>query len=210
MRYEFLIETYATERVKVVSVWSEFRNEDLTVRPREGDGRGRSVREQMVHQCVSEDLWFRDMLGIDVCGAGSPVRQGLPPLPERETRMEFIKRYAEDSGKRLAALQKKDDFWWEDGAKFFEVPRSRAWVMTRRIAHTSHHRGQLMAMLRMLGREVHSNYGPTADTGGLMQNHAPTIYAYGGLEELIEGETAGGAKAQLPGAGGKAVTERPR
>jgi uncharacterized damage-inducible protein DinB len=210
MRYEFLVETYATERVKVVSVWSEFRDEDLAVRPREGDGRGRSVREQMVHQCVSEDLWFRDMLGIDVCGAGSPVRQGLPPLPQRETRMEFIKRYAEDSGKRLAALQKKDDFWWEDGAKFFEVPRSRAWVMTRRIAHTSHHRGQLMAMLRMLGREVHSNYGPTADTGGLMQNHAPTIYAYGGLEELIEGETAGGAKAQLPGAGGKAVTERPQ
>ncbi len=49
--------------------------------------------------------------------------------------------------------------------------------MVRRMTHTSHHRGQLMAMLRMLGREVHSNYGPTADTGGLMANHAPTIYA---------------------------------
>jgi hypothetical protein len=61
----------------------------------------------------------------------------------------------------------------------------------------------------MLGRDVHSNYGPTADTGGLMQNHAPTIYAYRSLEELIEGETAGGAKAELPGAGNKAVTERP-
>jgi len=35
----------------------------------------------------------------------------------------------------------------------------------RRIAHTSHHRGQQMAMLRMLGREVFSVYGPTADTG---------------------------------------------
>ena len=209
MRYEFLVETYATERVKVVSVWSEFREEDLTVRPREGDGRGRSVLEQMVHQCVSEDLWFRDMLGIDVCGAGTPVRRGFPPLPERETRMEFMRRYAEDSGKRLVLLQDKTDSWWEDGAKFFEVQRSRAWVLTRRIAHTSHHRGQLMAMLRMLGREVHSNYGPTADTGGLMQNHAPTIYAYGNLEELIEGENGGGAKAQLPGAGDKAVTERP-
>ena len=123
--------------------------------------------------------------------------------------MEFIQRYAEDSGKRLVLLQDKTDSWWEDGAKFFEVQRSRAWVMTRRIAHTSHHRGQLMAMLRMLGRDLHSNYGPTADTGGLMQNHAPTIYAYGSLEELIEGENGGGAKAQLPGAGNKAVTERP-
>src|SRR5579863_79683 len=196
MRYAFLVETYATERVKVVSVWSEFRDEDLGVRPRGDDPRGRSVQEQMVHQCVSEDLWFRNMLGIDV---------SAPPLPAPETRLEFMKRYAEDSGKRLEALQDTDDDWWEANVKFFDVQRSRAWVMTRRIAHTSHHRGQLMAMLRMLGREVHSNYGPTADTGGLMANHAPTIYAYGSLEELL----AGGANAKLPGSSGKAVTERP-
>jgi uncharacterized damage-inducible protein DinB len=196
MRYAFLVETYATERIKVVSVWSEFRDQDLVVRPRSGDPRGRSVLEQMVHQCVSEDLWFRNMLGIDV---------GAPPLPQQETRMEFIKRYAEDSGKRLAALQDKNEGWWEGETSFFDVRRSRAWVMVRRISHTSHHRGQLMAMLRMLGREIHSNYGPTADTGGLMQNHAPTIYAYGNLEELL----TSGEKAMLPGAGGKAVTERP-
>jgi uncharacterized damage-inducible protein DinB len=196
MRYEFLVETYATERVKVVSVWSDFRDEDLRVRPRLGDPRGRSVLEQMVHQCMSEDLWFRNMLGIDV---------GAPPLPASETRMEFMKRYAEDSGKRLAALQSKDEGWWEADTKFFEVQRSRAWVMVRRMTHSSHHRGQLMAMLRMLERDVHSNYGPTADTGGLMANHAPTIYSYGNLEAAL----AGGAKAVLPGAGGKAVTERP-
>jgi uncharacterized damage-inducible protein DinB len=200
MRYAFLVETYATERVKVVSVWSEFRDEDLPVRPREEDSRGRSVQEQMVHQCVSEDLWFRNMLGIDV---------GAPPLPTNEVRLEFMKRYAEDSGKRLAALQQKDEGWWEGNTKFFDVERSRAWVMTRRMTHTSHHRGQLMAMLRMLGRDVHSNYGPTADTGGLMQNHAPTIYAYENVEDLLAGENAGGRKVALPGAGGKAFTERP-
>jgi uncharacterized damage-inducible protein DinB len=196
MRYAFLVETYATERIKVVSVWSEFSDQDLVVRPRSGDPRGRSVLEQMVHQCVSEDLWFRNMLGIDV---------GAPPLPKQETRTDFIERYVADSGKRLAALQAKDERWWEEDVKFFEVARSRAWVMVRRVAHTSHHRGQLMAMLRMLGREIHSNYGPTADTGGLMQNHAPTIYAYGSLEELLSSEE----KTKLPGTGGKAVTERP-
>jgi hypothetical protein len=37
---------------------------------------------------------------------------------------------------------------------------------------------QQMAMLRMFGRSLHSKYGPTADTGGLMQQHAPTIYIY--------------------------------
>lgn len=200
MRYDFLVETYATERVKVVSVWSEFRDEDLPVRPRSGDPRGRSVREQMVHQCVSEDLWFRNMLGIDV---------GAPPLPKVEARLEFIQRYAEDSGNRLVALLPKDEGWWEEETKFFDVARSRAWVMVRRIAHTSHHRGQLMAMLRVLGRDVHSNYGPTADTGGLMANHAPTIYAYASLEDLLDGESRGGSKIKLPGTGGKPVTERP-
>src|SRR6202140_3048745 len=154
----------------------------------------------MVHQCVSEDLWFRTMLGIDV---------GASPLPKQETRLQFMKQYAEDSGKRLAKLGEKDEAWWEEATNFFAVPRSRAWVMTRRIAHTSHHRGQLMAMLRMLGHDLHSNYGPTADTGGLMQNRAPTIYAYASLDALLTGEAAGGAKAPLPGSSGSPVTERP-
>ena len=153
VRYEFLVETYETERVKVVSVWSEFRDEDLPVRPRMDDPRGRSVREQMVHQCVSEDLWFRTMLGIDV---------GAPPLPAQETRLEFINRYAEDSGKRLEALRGKPEDWFEGETKFFDVVRSRTWVLTRRLTHTSHHRGQQMAMLRMLKHDLHSNYGPTA------------------------------------------------
>ena len=201
MRYDFLVETYATERVKVVSVWSEFRDEDLEVRPNAVDDRGRSVREQMVHQCVSEDLWFRNMLRIDV---------SAPPLPNPETRTEFIRRYAEDSGKRLAALQAKDDAWWESETTFFDAKRSMAWVMTRRIAHTSHHRGQQMAMLRMLGRDLHSNYGPTADTGGLMANHAPTIYAYDDLESLLRDLARGLGKKPLLGSGGKAVTERPK
>lgn len=200
MRYSFLVETYETERIKVVSVWSEFRDQDLPVRPNAADPRGRSVHEQMVHQCVSEDLWFRSMLGIDV---------GAPPLPSPETRLGFIQRYAEDSGKRLAALQSKDEAWFEGETTFFNVKRSRAWVLTRRIAHTSHHRGQQMAMLRMLGRDLHSNYGPTADTGGLMQNHAPTIYAYSDLETLLKAEASGGPKNPLPGSAGKPVTERP-
>ena len=200
MRYEFLIETYATERIKILSVWSEFRDEDLAVRPNTSDPRGRSVHEQMVHQCVSENLWFKNMLGIDVAA---------PPLPSPETRLEFIRRYAEDSGKRLAALEAKDDAWWEGETIFFDVKRSRAWVMTRRLTHSSHHRGQQMAMLRMLARSLHSNYGPTADTGGLMQDRAPTIYAYGSIDALLSGESRGGAKSPLPARSGKAVTERP-
>src|SRR4051794_27071269 len=127
MTYDFLIESYDSERVKVLSVWSEFKDDDLSVRPRTDDPRGRSVQEQMVHQCLSEDAWFRNMLGIDV---------GAPPLPHQEVRLEFMKRYAEDSGKRLECLRQTDERWWEALTSFFDVQRSRAWVMTRRLTHT--------------------------------------------------------------------------
>jgi len=56
MRYDFLIETYATERMKVVSVWSEFKDDDLPVRPRAGDprGRSRSQRQKQRQLCVQK------------------------------------------------------------------------------------------------------------------------------------------------------------
>jgi len=196
MRFDFLVDSYATERVKVISVWSMFRDAEMPVRPNASDPRGRSVHEQMVHQCVSEDFWFQKILGIDV---------GAPPLPEREVRGEFMTRYAADSAKRLAVLRAQAEPWWEETVAFFDVPRSRAWVMTRRMTHTAQHRGQLLAMLRMLGHDMHSTYGPTADTGGLMQNHAPTVYAYKSLEAII----AGGPESGLPPRPDRPVTERP-
>jgi hypothetical protein len=85
----------------------------------------------------------------------------------------------------------------------------RTWVMVRRIAHTAQHRGEQTALLRMLGREIHSIYGPSADTGGLPQNNGLTIYAYPDINSLIEGEAKGGLKAVLPGPGEKPATERP-
>ena len=200
MRYDFLIDSYDSERLKVLSVWSEFRDDDLHVRPKQDDPRGRSVLEQLIHQCVSENNWFRQMLGIDV---------DAPPLPAVETRIEFMKRYAEDSGRRLERLRSTDEPWWEASTTFFNVPRSRAWVMTRRLAHTAHHRGQQMAMLRMLGRSLHSTYGPTADTGGLAQAGATTIYAYPDVTTLLDAESHGGdTKASLRVADAP-VTERP-
>lgn len=200
MRYGFLVDTYATERLKVLSTWATFRDDDLPVRPHATDRRGRSLLEHMVHQCVSENLWFRDILGVEV---------GAPPLPAAETRLEFLRRYADDSARRLAALERTDDDWWEAEVRFFDVPRTRAWVMVRRIAHTAHHRGQQVELLRMLGREVYSTYGPTADTGGLFQQRAPTIYAYPDEAALLAGEAGAGRKGALPGPGTQPVTERP-
>ncbi len=200
MEYNFLVDTYDTERIKTLSVWSMFMDNDLLIRPRPFDKRDRNPLEHMVHQCVGEDKWFCNMFGIDV---------DAPPLPEKETRLEFIKRYAEDSGKRLATLKEKDRAWWEQEVSFFETKRTRTWIMARRIAHTAHHRGEQTAILRMLGREIYSIYGPTADTGGLPQNNALTVYAYPDIKSLIAGESQGGLKANLPGPGNKPCTERP-
>lgn len=200
MRYEFLIDTYRTEIEKVLSVWAMFEDSDLRVRPHPTDGRGRNLLEHMVHQCVSENLWFSRMFGISVTAR---------PLPAEETRLSFMKAYAASAAKRLAELSGKDEGWWEEEVDFFEARRSRAWIMTRRIAHTSHHRGQQMTLLRMFNRDLHSNYGPTADTGGLMQNNAPVIYAYKDLESILEEEGGARRKTALPGPGDKPPTERP-
>jgi hypothetical protein len=200
MEYQFFIDTYETERIKTISVWSMFTDNDIFIRPHPLNKKDRNPLEHMVHQCVSEDKWFCTMFGIDV---------DAPPLPEKETRLEFIKRYAEDSGKRVEMLKTKDKTWWEKKVAFFDSRRSRAWIMLRRIAHTAHHRGEQTAILRIMGRDVYSVYGPSADSGGLPQNNAKTIYAYPDITTLIEGESTGGLKTQLPGSGDQPCTERP-
>src|SRR5689334_18557590 len=104
MRYSFLVDTYETERLKVLSVWSMFRDQDLNTRPHPADRRGRSVREQMIHQCQSEDLWFRKFFAIDVA---------TEVLPRVETRLEFIRKYADDSQQRALLLATRGPDWWE-------------------------------------------------------------------------------------------------
>jgi uncharacterized damage-inducible protein DinB len=196
-RYDFLIETYRTERIKTLSVWSQFNNEEMQFRP---EVRARTPHEQMVHQCVSEDNWMKNMLGIDT---------NEPALPLVESKLELIRWYAALSDIRLNDLRTKSDDWFEHEAKFFEVVRTRAWILTRRIAHTAHHRGQLTAYLRILGKDLYSTYGPSADTGGLPQNKADVVYRYSSIDELIREEQRGGKSPALPGPGSNKPTERP-
>ena len=196
--WQFFVETYDSERLKTLSVWSEFRDEDLRFRCAE---RARTPLEQMVHQCVSEDTWMRTMLGISVA---------LPAVPADESRLSFMRHYAGASAERSAQLAAKPDAWWSGDTQFFDVTRSRAWVFLRRIAHSAHHRGQLTVLLRLLGRPLYSTYGPSADTGGLFVDHAPTVYRYSSIETLLAAEAEGGAWPPLPGPGVKPVTERPR
>jgi uncharacterized damage-inducible protein DinB len=185
-RYEFLVETYRTERLKTLGVWSQIADSRMRFRP---EPRARSPLEHMIHQCASEDAWMRNMLGIAV---------GHSALPAEETRQAFIAHYERCSAERLAALAQQPDEWFEQRTKFFDVDRSYAWVLTRRIAHSAHHRGQLTVYLRLWGDALYSTYGPTADTGGLAANGARVIYRRGALDD-----------ERLPVKSEKPVTERP-
>jgi hypothetical protein len=150
---------------------------------------------------LSEDVWMKGMLGLDV---------GLPPLPARENRASFLEHYADASARRLERLGAAPADWFAGATRFFDVTRSRAWVLTRRIAHSAHHRGQLTAYLRMLGRALYSTYGPTADTGGLFQQGAPVIYRYQSVEDVLAAARDGGGELPpLPGPGASPPTERP-
>jgi uncharacterized damage-inducible protein DinB len=196
-RYSFLVDTYSTERQKILGVWAMFLDEQVPWRPAT---RTRSVHEQMVHQCVSEDYWFKNFLGIELSEL---------PLPAAETRLEFIKKYAATSSQRWEKLRSCSESWFEETVRFFDVDRTRAWVLMRRVAHSAHHRGQLTTYLRILGHQLYSTYGPTADTGGLFQNGARVIYQYPDIETLLEAEARGGEHPPLPGPGSKSPTERP-
>ena len=197
MPYAFLVDTYRTERLKTLSVWSQVADAWMDRRP---EPRARTPHEHMVHQCVSEDTWMRTMLGVTTT---------LPTLPAVETRLAFIRHYAAASAERLATLERADAEWFEQDVPFFDVVRSRAWVITRRLTHSAHHRGQLSTYLRLWGEPLYSIYGPTADTGGLFQHGAPVVYRYESVEALVEAETRGGQPVSLPGPGGHPPTERP-
>jgi uncharacterized damage-inducible protein DinB len=195
--FAFLLDTYATERIKTLSVWSLFGDADLDFRPAP---LSRTPKEQMVHQCLSEDVWMTKMLD---------VATGLPALPPKETRLDFLRHYAGASARRLALLREKPDAWFGETTTFFDVARTKSWVLLRRLTHSAHHRAQLTVYLRLLGRALYSTYGPTADTGGLFQNGAAVVYRYASLEALLEAEARGGELPTLPGPGGKSPTERP-
>lgn len=151
--YEFLLEAYETETLKTAGIWEAFPPDKMAWRPHP---KSRTVAEQFEHQLQSEGRWMTAMLGIETG----------EPLPEEKTRDEFIVKYRHDAEQRLQVLRNKPDEWWREETMFFDVRRSRAWIMLRRINHSTHHRGQLIVYLRLLDIAVPSVYGPTADTDG--------------------------------------------
>lgn len=152
--FQNLLDTYASETSKVVSVWREFRPEDMSFRAAE---RSSSVLDIMKHQLLSERRFFAEFIGLP----GEPEAGAV--LPKELTPESFWRRDEELCRPRLERMAGRDQAWWLEVVPFFDVQRQRIWVFWRRVLHTAHHRTQLSVNLRLLGRRVPSSYGPTAD-----------------------------------------------
>lgn len=148
-----LLDAYASETNKVVSVWRGFDARDLLFHP---DPRSTTVLDMLKHQLLSERRFFGEFMGAPE----PPASEVLPPgnMPE-----DYISRIVERALPRLAFFAVQDESWWLDRVSFFDVTRERVWIFWRRLLHTCHHRAQLTVYLRMMNKPVPPIYGPTAD-----------------------------------------------
>jgi uncharacterized damage-inducible protein DinB len=151
--FQHLLDTYASETNKVISVWRCFSGADLSFRPHP---RSKTVVEIMKHQLLSERRFFGEFMGV-------PERSVGEVLPPHETPEDYVKRMQDLAEPRLSYLSKQSEGWWLQSVPFFDVIRERIWIFWRRLLHTCHHRTQLTVYLRLMNKTVPSTYGPTAD-----------------------------------------------
>lgn len=151
--FQHLLDTYASETNKVVSVWREFSTEDLSFRPHP---RSSSVQEIFKHQLLSERRFFAEFLGL-------PEPPAADLLPAQTAPADYAERLRQLALPRLGLLAAREQAWWLEVVPFFDVQRERIWIFWRRVLHTAHHRTQLSVCLRLLGKPVPPTYGPTSD-----------------------------------------------
>lgn len=151
--FQHMLDTYASETNKVISVWRMFGPEDLSFRPHP---RSKMVLDILKHQLLSERRFFGEFMGVPE----PPASEVLPP---GNTPQDYIARMAELAYPHLGFFAVQTESWWLEQVPFFDVVRERVWVFWRRVLHTCHHRTQLTVYLRMMNKPVPSTYGPTAD-----------------------------------------------
>jgi uncharacterized damage-inducible protein DinB len=151
--FQHMLNTYASEINKVVSTWRIFSDADLDYKPH---AKSSSVRDILKHQLLSERRFFGEFLHTPEL----LPEQVLPATLNIETACD---RCVDLALPRLTFFAEQEIPWWMEVVPFFDVQRQRIWIFWRRVLHTAHHRTQLTVYLRLLGKEVPSTYGPTAD-----------------------------------------------
>ena len=166
---QHVLDTYASETNKVISVWATFVDSDLGYRPHPSSS---SVADIMKHQLLSERRFFAEFLGLPEVAA----EQVLPPRLAIES---LSARMIDLAQPRLEFMAERDENWWRTVVPFFDTRRERIWIFWRRVLHTAHHRTQLTVYLRLLGKPVPATYGPTADVSWQGADPTTTVQAAG-------------------------------
>ncbi len=167
--FQHLLNTYASETNKVISVWRCFDLADMAFRPHP---KSQAVLEIMKHQLLSERRFFSEFMAVPE----------VPPseiLPAGESPKDYWTRMRELALPRMVFLAVQSELWWLEEVPFFDVARQRIWVFWRRLLHTCHHRTQLTVYLRLLNKAVPSTYGPTADVTWKGADPTQTVEAAG-------------------------------
>jgi len=151
--FQHLLDTYASETDKVVSVWRCFSDEDLPFRLHP---KSSAVLDIMKHQLLSERRFFGEFVA-------TPEPAPTDVLPGAISVAAFTDRLVQLARPRLTFFASQSAEWWLQEVPFFGLSRQRLWVFWRRVLHTCHHRTQLTDCLRLLNKPVPSVYGPTAD-----------------------------------------------
>ena len=151
--FQHVLDTYASEADKVISVWRCFR----AGRPEF------SAPSQVINRRRDPEA---------PTPVGTPVLRRIrghtePPaaevLPTTQELNAYIRRMEQLARPRLAFFATQTADWWLQDVPFFGLTRQRIWVFWRRVLHTCHHRTQLTVYLRLLNKPVPSVYGPTTD-----------------------------------------------
>ncbi len=98
---QHVVDTYASETNKVVSIWSTFVDSDLSYRPHPSST---SVADIMKHQLLSERRFFAEFLGL-------PEVAPEQILPRQLAVAKFSQRMLELASPRLEFMADRDEEW---------------------------------------------------------------------------------------------------
>jgi uncharacterized damage-inducible protein DinB len=173
--FQHVLQTYASETNKTVSVWKAVPDELLEFRPHE---KVNTIRAIMVHELLSEQRFFAKFVGTE-----EPPAQTSLPASDKATVAEYIEKVIWLAKSRLPQLAKGTTEWWLEPREFFGgLKRQRIWIFWRRVLHTCHHRTQVQTWLLLAGQHVPTIYGPSGD---LKEKEADPTYS-------VEAATRGG------------------
>ena len=107
---QHMLDTYASETNKVITVWRCFDLSAMSFRPHP---RANTVHDILKHQLLSERCFFSEFMTV-------PEPPALEVLPTGENPQDYWMRMRELAHPRLAFLAVQTEAWWLEEVPFFD------------------------------------------------------------------------------------------